>query len=43
MNSFRFYHEAPGGALLRGFSEIECATYFPDGDCPTLEEILAGD
>lgn len=29
--------------VLRGFSEIECATYFPDGDCPTLEEILAGD
>jgi len=28
--------------LRRGFTETECNVYFPDTECPTLEEILAG-
>ena len=26
----------------RGFSETECGVYFPDGGCPTLDQLLAG-
>lgn len=28
--------------LVRGFTESECLQYFPDTDCPTLEEMKAG-
>jgi WD40 repeat protein len=28
--------------LRRGFTEDECRVYFPDGDCPTMQEVLAG-
>jgi WD40 repeat protein len=30
------------GRLARGFSASECLQYFPDTDCPTLEEMRSG-
>ncbi len=28
--------------LTRGFTDSECVEFFPDGDCPTFEELKAG-
>jgi hypothetical protein len=34
--------DVAGERLRRGFTEDECRVYFPDGDCPTFEEVSAG-
>jgi DNA-binding SARP family transcriptional activator/WD40 repeat protein len=28
-----------GGRLIRGFTAAECRAYFPDGECPSLEDV----